>query len=103
MPVYDPAIPTSGADKEPSTNGNNPNSAEALPAICPCDSMANVKDVVPMILIDKTKKKIGIATAINGVFKSRAMSKNKPDTLEIANPIFKNVRSGMVYVKRPTD
>ena len=43
IPVYDPAIPTSGALREPSTNGNNPNNAEALPAICPCDSIANVK------------------------------------------------------------
>lgn len=103
MPVYDPAIPTSGAAKEPSTNGNKPNNAEALPAICPCDSMANVKDVVPMILIDKTKKKIGIATAISGAFKRRAMSKTAPDKLEIPNPIFKNVRSEIVSVRRPTD
>lgn len=49
MPVYDPAILVSGAAMEPTTNGNNPNYGEALPAICPYDSMTNVKDIVPII------------------------------------------------------
>ena len=102
-PVYDPAIPTSGADKEPRTNGNKPNKAEALPAICPCDSIANAKEVVPIILIDRTKKKIGIATAMIGAFKRRAISKHAPAKLEIPNPIFKKVRSDILSVKRPTD
>ena len=62
-PVYAPAIPTRGAVNEPSTNGNKPNNAEALPAICPCDSIAKAKDVVPIILMEDTNKKIGIATA----------------------------------------
>lgn len=37
MPVYAPAMPTRGAVSDPNTNGNKPNNAEALPAICPCD------------------------------------------------------------------
>lgn len=103
MPVYAPAIPTSGAVKEPSTNGNKPNNAEALPAICPCVSIAKAKDVVPIILIEPTKKKIGTATAKSGAFNNRAMSNNKPAMVEMANPIFKKVRSEILSAKRPTN
>jgi len=74
MPVFGPAIPTSGADMEPRTKGNTPNKAEALPAICPCVSIAKAKHVVPIILIDPTKKKIGMATARSGAFKNKAIN-----------------------------
>ncbi|MFP5111692.1 hypothetical protein ACSU64_04855 [Bacillaceae bacterium C204] len=56
MPEFAPAIPTSGADIEPSTNGNKPNKAEALPAICPWVSIAKAKDVVPIILMEEKKR-----------------------------------------------
>ena len=102
-PVYAPAIPTSGALNEPSKNGNNPKRAEALPAICPCVSIAKVKDVVPIILMEVIKKKIGITTAKSGAFNRRAISKPAPAKLAIAKPIFKKVRSGMMSAKRPTN
>ena len=102
-PVYAPAIPTSGAVREPRTNGNKPNKAEALPAICPCVSIAKAKDVVPIILMEPTKKKIGIATAKSGAFNNKATSNHAPDMVEMANPIFKKVRSEMMSAKRPTN
>jgi len=103
MPVYWPAIPTSGAVNEPRINGNNPNNAAALPAICPCVSIAKAKDVVPIILMEETKKKIGIAKANSGAFNRSAISINAPAKFEMNNPIFKKVRSGMMSAKRPSD
>ena len=52
-----------------------------------------------MILIDKTKKKIGIATAMSGAFKKRSdINKHTPAKFEIANPIFKNVFAPKFYL-----
>lgn len=64
--VFSPAIPTSGAVAAPSTNGNKPNNADALPAICDCVSIASENDDVVMIPIDETKKKIERTTAKSG-------------------------------------
>lgn len=66
MALSSPAIPTSGAVREPKTNGNSPNKADALPAICPCVSIAKANEVVEIIPIEATRKKIGIATASKG-------------------------------------
>lgn len=91
--VCSPPIPTNGADKEPSKNGNNPNNADALPAKCPFVSIANEKDDVPIILIDITKRKIGIATAINGACTIIAITSKKDADIERTKPLFKKVFS----------
>lgn len=103
MAEYSPATPTNGAVNEPSKNGNKPNNADALPAICPCVSIAREKEVVEMIPMDETKKKIGIATTISGAFINSAISKTALAMFEIVNPIFKKVFSGIISVKRPTN
>lgn len=50
---YSPAIPTSGEV----INGMTPSNAEALPAMCPCDSKANVMEEGPITPADAIKKK----------------------------------------------
>lgn len=54
---YSPAIPTSGEVTEPNKNKMTPRNAEALPAMCPCDSKANVMEEGPMTPADAIKKK----------------------------------------------
>ncbi|OIR60264.1 hypothetical protein BLL41_15085 [Bacillus sp. FMQ74] len=54
---YSPAMPTSGEVTEPNKNGMTPRNAEALPAMCPCDSKANVMEEGPMTSADAIKKK----------------------------------------------
>lgn len=47
-------IPTSGDTMEPRRSGSMPSSALALPARCPCFSIANVKvlvSVMPIVII----------------------------------------------------
>jgi hypothetical protein len=99
---YSPANPTSGAVNEPRINGNTPNNAEALPAIWPCVSIANEKDVVDIIAIDATKKKIGIANINSGAFNRMATSNKAADELARIKPNFKKVFSEMISEKRPT-
>ena len=103
MAEYSPAIPTSGDVKDPRTNGNRPKSAEALPAIWPCFSIANVNEVEEMTANDPINKKIGIATAISGAFNRRAASNTAPAMLAVNNPIFKKVVSDIKSAKRPTN
>lgn len=102
MAEFSPAIPTSGDEIEPRINGNNPNRADALPAICPCDSMASENDVVPIIPIDATKKKIGITTAINGAFSNNATRRMAPETFDMVRPITKKVFSDITSTNFPT-
>lgn len=107
MPIgtaeFSPANPTSGAVNEPSINGNTPNSAEALPAICPCVSIANEKDVVEIMAMEDTKKKTGTAKRNSGAFRKIATSNNTAEVLAISKPIFKKVFSEIISESRPTD
>lgn len=66
MAQYSPIIPTSGEVTEPNKNGRIPNNAEALPAICPCDSIANLNEIGPMIPIYKLSKKSEPISINNG-------------------------------------
>ena len=91
MAEYSPAIPTSGAEIAPRTNGSNPRRADALPAICACFSIASANDDVEIIPTDETKKKMGMITATSGPLKSTTINKMILDTLDIINPIFKKV------------
>lgn len=100
--VSSPPIPTSGAVIEPSTNGSNPSKAEALPAICPWDSIAKENDDVEMTPIEETKKNIGITTVNNGPWKSTARSNNVPEVIDINRPILKNCNSVNNPVNLPT-
>lgn len=54
---YSPAIPTSGEVIEPNKNGMTPSSSEAFPAMCPCDSKANIMEEGSMTPADEIKKK----------------------------------------------
>ena len=63
---YSPAIPTSGEVIEPNKKGMIPNSAEALPAMCPCDSIAKVNDIGPTIPNATLDKKSEKTSAANG-------------------------------------
>ncbi len=102
MAEYSPAIPTSGAEIAPRTNGSNPRRADALPAICACFSIASANDDVEIIPTDETKKKMGMITATSGPLKSTTINKMILDTHDIINPIFKKRVSETVSAKRPT-
>ena len=61
-----PAIPTRGEVTEPSKNGMTPSSAAALPALCPCDSIAKAKEEGWVMPFAATKKNSETTSAING-------------------------------------
>lgn len=63
---YSPATPTSGEVTHPIKNGSTPKRADALPAICPCDSIANVKEGGLISPSDEIYKKSGITNANKG-------------------------------------
>ena len=65
--------------------GSKPSKADALPAICPCDSIANEKDDVEMTPIEPTKKKIGTIIEISGPCNNTAMSNDVPDVIDMKN------------------
>ncbi len=100
--VSSPAIPTSGAVIAPKINGSSPSNADALPAICPCFSIASEKDDVAMTPIEATKKKIGRTIVISGPFINTAINSNVPDVIEMNKPDSKNRFSDTTPVRRPT-
>lgn len=51
----------------PNKVGLTPSKADALPAIWPCLSIANVKDAELMIPVDPTNKKRAITRAYKGL------------------------------------
>ncbi len=91
---FSPAIPTSGDVTAPNANCKEPSTAEALPAICPCDSMANVKEIGPMIPMEKANKKIEINMADNAPCTNTTNKTAAEDMNAMINPILNSRFSG---------